>query len=550
MRPSDLLGTEDPPEAPPVIEHRLNAVAAIRGVLVLVVTAFLLTAGSNLVTSENTPLAVATVVGTLVFSATVPFWPRTAHRAVLDVSLAVDAGAVGILFVLTGGAASPFMPLVVIVVALPLIAFGARTGLRAAIAATVALGWVWGASPEVVASDNAREVPRAALVADTRILVALLAMWGAVAAVALLTRVVESDLRRAADDLDMLHQIGRSLDPETGPEGVAGRLATAVADHLEAEAASVWLVDRTREGLVLTGGTDTGARELGADIEVARTGIVERAMAGEGVVVGDAAGALADVHGRGHVALVALRGAARAPHGLLVLRLAGRRRGSDLDGRQAQALEELANDAGAALDDAHSMARLRTLARTDPVTGMPNHRVMQERLRIELHRLERRSGRGMEGALSLALFDLDHFKRVNDTHGHPTGDAVLAAIAEAVDHAARTADVVCRYGGEEFAVILTDTSHDEARVACERFRVVVAGVRVPAPDGTMVGVTASFGAATIDTPGPDREALIGAADQALYAAKTAGRNRVELAPPFVVTLPEPDPSTRGHDAIR
>ncbi len=544
MRPSDLLGTEDPPEAPPVIEHRLNAVATIRAVLVLVVTAFLLTAGGNLVTGENTPLAVATVLGALAFSATVPLWPGAAHRAVLDMSLAVDAGAAGILLVLTGGAASPFMPLVVIVVALPLIAFGARTGLRAAIAMTVALGWVWAASPEIVAADAVAEVPRAALVADTRIVVALLATWGAVAAVALLTRVVEADLRRAAEDLDMLHRVGRSLDPETGPDGVAARLATAVADHLQAEAASVWLADRTREGLVLAGGTGTGARQLDADPEAARSGLVERALAADTVVVGRAEGALADVHGDGPIALIALRGEAVAPHGVLAVRPAHRRRGADLDTRQSQALEELASDAGAALDDAHAMARLRTLARTDPVTGMPNHRVLQERLRIELRRLERRHGRGAEAALSLALFDLDHFKRVNDTHGHPTGDAVLAAVAEAVDHAARTADVVCRYGGEEFAVVLTDTGLDEAQAACERFRTVVAGVRVPAPDGTMVGVTASFGAATVDAPGPDRAALIAAADEALYAAKAGGRNRVEVAPPFVVTLPEPDPSHR------
>lgn len=544
MHPSDLLGADDVPDTPPVIEHRLNAVAGIRAVLVLVVTGFLLTAGRNLVTSENAPLAVATVLGALAFSATVPLWPTSAHRAVLDLSLALDAAVVAILLVLTGGAASPFMPLVVIVAALPLLAFGARTGLRAAIATTVVLGWVWAVSPEVVAADTTREVPRAALVADTRILVALLATWGAVAAFALLTRVVESDLRRAADDLDMLHRIGRSLDPETGPEGVAGRLATAVAEHLRAETASVWLVDRTREGLVLAGGTDLGVRTLTADLEAPRTGIVDQAMTADSVVVGPAEGALAEFHGDGPLAAIALRGEARGPHGLLVLRLGSRRR-AEVDQRQAMALEELASDGGAALDDAHAMARLRTLARTDPVTGMPNHRVLQERLRVELRRLERRRERGVQAALSLALFDLDHFKRVNDAHGHPTGDAMLAAVAEAVNHAARTGDVVCRYGGEEFAVILTDTDRDEAHAACERFRLVVAGVRVPAPDGTMVGVTASFGTATIDSPGPDREALIAATDEALYAAKAAGRNRVEVADPFVVTLPEPDHTTHG-----
>jgi diguanylate cyclase (GGDEF)-like protein len=524
---SDLLG-EDAPSTSPVIQHRLVAVATVRGVLVVVVTIFLVTAGRNLVTSENVPLAVATVLGVLVFTAAVPLWPVAAHRAVLDVSIVVDAGAVAILLALTGGAASPFTPLVVVVAALPLIAFGARTGLRAAIATTVALGWVWATSPDVVATDGVAAVPRAALVADTRILVTLLATWAAVAAVALLTRVVEADLRRAASDKDTLHRIGRSLDPEDGTEGVAARLAASVVDHLDADAASVWLTDRTRTGLVLAAQTGAGARRLAERPELPRDGLVARALETDGVVLGRPIGPLVEAHGDAAIAVVALRGDAPAPHGILVLQLPHRRRrlGAELDVRQSQALEELANDAGAALDDAHAMDHLRTLARTDPVTGMPNHRVMQERLRIELNRLDRRRGRGQAAALSLALFDLDHFKRVNDTHGHPTGDAVLAAVAEAVDRAARAADVVCRYGGEEFAVVLADTNTDEAIAACERLRAVVAGVRVPAPDGTLVKVTASFGSATVLEPGVDRAALIAAADEALYEAKETGRNRV------------------------
>lgn len=529
---TDLLG-EDPPTTIPVIEHRLRAVAAIRGVLVLVVVAFLTTAGRNLVTGENAPLGIATALAVLVFTVTVPLWPATAHRAVLDMSLAIDAGAVGILLALTGGAASPFMPLVVIVAALPLIAFGARTGLRAAVATTVALGWVWATSAQVVVDADTVDVPREALVADTRIVVALLATWGTVAAVALLTRVVESDLRRAASDLDTLHRIGRALDPESGPDGVARRLVTAVVDHLSAASASVWLGDRTRAGLVLTAATGTQADRHPADVEVGRVGLVQRALAGTGVVVGRADGALADVHGDVPVAVVALRGDAPGGHGVLVMQVEPRgRRAPAVDARQAQAIEELAHDAGDALDDAQAMAHLRTLARTDAVTGMPNHRVLQERLRIELQRLERRRGRGQPAALSLALFDLDHFKRVNDTYGHPTGDAVLAAVAEAVDHAARAADVVCRYGGEEFAVVLADTNPDEARAACERLRAVVAGVRVPTPDGSMVKVTASFGVATLTEPGTDRAALVAAADEALYEAKGSGRNCVVAAGPL------------------
>ena len=525
---TDLLADEAR-LAPPVIDHRLRAVAAIRGLLVLGVTVFLATYGHNLITTENAPLAGATVLAVLAFTASVPLWPTAAHRAVLDVSLAVDAAALGILLAITGGAASPFMPLVVVIAALPLIAFGARTGLRAAVATTVALGWVWATSPDLVAADRAAAVPREALVADTRIAVALLATWGAVAGVAMLTRVVENDLRRAAQDIDILHRIGRALDPESGADGVARRLVTAVVDNLAVDAASVWLADRTRPGLLLT--AESGHTTLDpSQLEVPRAGLVEQALRADGVVIGPAEGRLAEVHGEQTLlAVVALRGDAPGGHGVMVLCIGarrGRRSHVGRDARWVQAVEELATDAGAALDDAQAMSQLRTLARTDAVTGMPNHRVLQERLRVELERLSRRVRRGQPAALSLALFDLDHFKRVNDTHGHPTGDAVLAAVAEAVDHAARTADVVCRYGGEEFAIVLADTGPEDALQACERLRAVVASVRVPAPDGSLVTVTASFGVATVIEEGVDRARLVAAADAALYGAKDAGRNRV------------------------
>jgi diguanylate cyclase (GGDEF)-like protein len=527
---SDLLG-EGAPALEPVIEHRLRAVAVVRGVLTLAVATFLATTGRALVEAPDAPLGVATVLVLLAFSLTVPFWPARSHRAVLDVALVVDAAGIGILLAITGGTASPFTPLAVLVAALPLLAFGARTGLRAAIATTVAIGWVWASSPDLVASNAAAEVPRAALVADTRVLVTLLATWSAVGAVALLQRVVERDLRRAAQDVGTLHRINRALDADAGPEGVAARLATAVVDHLdEVDSASVWLVDRTRAGLVLAGATGRGVRTLGETHEVAREGLIASALLADTVVTGPPVPPLDELHEDAtDLVAVALRGDAAAPLGVLVVAVtAGRRFGrSPLDVRQVQALEELADDAGSAFDDAYAMEHLRTLARTDPVTGMPNHRVLQERLQIELGRLARRRGRGHGAALSLALFDLDHFKRVNDTHGHQTGDAVLAAVAEAVDRAARGADLVCRYGGEEFAVVLVDTDADEARAACERLRRVVASVRVPTADGVSVSVTASFGTATVTEPGPDRARLIDAADRAMYAAKAAGRNRVE-----------------------
>lgn len=528
MVEADFLEGDPRDERRQVLADRLRAIALIRGILVLLVAAYLSTTGWELVETGNVPLLLAAGVLALAFTVSVPMWAPATHRAILDLSLVVDAGVLGILLAVTGGAASPFTPLVVVVALLALMAFGWRTGVRAAVAVSVSLGWVWAASPQSASVGEASAaVPQAAMVADTRVAVVLLATWAAVGGVALLARVVERDLRRAADDTDAVHRIGRTLLPEQGPEGVAAQLADATVAHLSLPTASVWLTDREHAGLILAATARRSGNPTPADgRELERSDLVTRALASRHPVTTDATGQLREVHGPGPLALIRLQ-AAGAAHGVLVVRpSSGRQR---VDDHLARALEEVGDDAAVTLDAAHSLATLRAQARTDPVTGVPNHRVMQERLRSELARLDRLLQRGRPASLSLTLLDLDHFKRVNDTHGHPTGDAVLAAVADALGRAVRLADVVCRYGGEEFAVVLPDTDADEARAACERFRRVVAGVRVTAPDGTAVAVTASFGVASVVAAGVQRDDLLEAADRALYQAKRNGRDRVEVA---------------------
>lgn len=509
---------------PAVLGRRLRAMAAVRAAVTLAVTLFLLTAGADLVTPGHTALVVPTVLVLLGFSATVPAWPPAAHRAVLDVSVVVDAGAVAVLLAVTGGLASPFGSLVVLVVALDLLAFGVRTGIRVAVMASLALGWVW-------ATQSPETVPESATgpIADTRILVLLLATWAAVGAVAMLSRVVERDLRQAARDSERIREVSRATRPEEGLEAVANQLASGLVTHLEVPSASVWQphVDGIR--LVPTGhaGTDEDLEwDDGLGVRLTAP-LVRQALETGEVVVGRAHGALAELH-EGTVALAGVFGRRSIDDGLLVVEVAAGRSRSGPE-FLARTLTEVARDAATALDEARHLAQLHELARTDPVTGLLNHRAMQDRLHAELSRVERQWQRGRPAAVALALFDLDHFKQVNDQHGHPTGDAVLAAVAAAMDRAARSGDVVCRYGGEEFAMILVDTSADEARRACERFRQVLADVRVAAPDGSAVTVTASFGVAAATGPGVERAHLVEQADAAMYRAKTGGRDQVVSA---------------------
>lgn len=165
-------------------------------------------------------------------------------------------------------------------------------------------------------------------------------------------------------------------------------------------------------------------------------------------------------------------------------------------------------------------------AHTDELTGLPNRRALMRRLEEELERAHR-YGR----FLSLIILDLDHFKSVNDTHGHATGDQVLVATADAMESVCRDQDMAGRMGGEEFAVILPETDLAGAHTLADRVRLEIGRKTYEAPSGNgSFRVTASLGVATLE-PGAVAtvKALIQSADEALYKAKHQGRNRVSLA---------------------
>ena len=172
------------------------------------------------------------------------------------------------------------------------------------------------------------------------------------------------------------------------------------------------------------------------------------------------------------------------------------------------------------------LANLRNLAiaeiraATDALTGLPNNRAVKDTLR----RMVAQASRSIS-PLSASLLDLDHFKHVNDAHGHSRGDEVLAAVAATLRSSLRESDFVGRYGGEEFLILLPDTGKQEARLVAEKVRAAVAGIVMSHLD---VKVTASLGVATLPDDCGDADTLIRAADRALYAAKGRGRNRVEL----------------------
>ena len=163
--------------------------------------------------------------------------------------------------------------------------------------------------------------------------------------------------------------------------------------------------------------------------------------------------------------------------------------------------------------------RLTHNAMMDVLTGLSNRRALAEHLQREWARMQR-GGQ----VLSLIMIDLDHFKDVNDQHGHSAGDRMLKEVAGALAGQCRQTDIPCRYGGEEFAVLVSNAPCGVAALLAERCRQAVGTIRVH-EDGSDVGITASFGVA--DTSDAESiEDLIEMADRALYEAKQDGRNTV------------------------
>lgn len=167
-----------------------------------------------------------------------------------------------------------------------------------------------------------------------------------------------------------------------------------------------------------------------------------------------------------------------------------------------------------ALEEANQ--RLETLAITDGLSGLWNHRRFHEELEM-LYSQHMRSNR----PLSLIFLDVDHFKQFNDTFGHLEGDVVLKRFAETLMKCSRAHEAVARYGGEEFAILLPETSTEQAMMAAERFRQAINGIEWP-----LRPVAASFGVATLDDQDLGPKDLIFRADAALYGSKQSGRNRV------------------------
>jgi diguanylate cyclase (GGDEF)-like protein len=197
---------------------------------------------------------------------------------------------------------------------------------------------------------------------------------------------------------------------------------------------------------------------------------------------------------------------------------------AQLDAFQEQdirVLQSVADICAIGIRNAMQLHQAKTMASTDGLTGIYNRRGFETRILEEIAGAQR-NGLGV----SLLIIDIDHFKRLNDEFGHLLGDEVLRQVAKIFTQQIRKNDIVCRYGGEEFAILLPETTTERAAAVADKLRRVVADFQFP---GVPRPVTISLGVADCPTHAASRDDLVRAADEAMYAAKQNGRNRIETA---------------------
>lgn len=182
----------------------------------------------------------------------------------------------------------------------------------------------------------------------------------------------------------------------------------------------------------------------------------------------------------------------------------------------------VAEHVAVALENAKLFQETKQQAITDGLTGLYNHKFFREQIKAELERAERYNHN-----LSLLILDVDNFKNYNDTYGHPRGDEILTGIAELIRKNIRGADIPCRYGGEEFAVILPETGKEAATTLADRVRKTISEYPFPFRESQPLGaITVSIGVASYPADDKNTEEIIRKADDAMYRAKEGGRNRV------------------------
>jgi diguanylate cyclase (GGDEF)-like protein len=441
----------------------------------------------------------------------------TPARAVVLFSLMLIADGVWLAWTsyVSGSLGSPVRYLVLLHVgAVPLLA-SYRTGLKLALWHSLLLYAVHNAETTGVLVATAPPGIRDG--GGQQLAVLVVVLWLVTVSTASLSAVNERELRRRRRDLEGLTDLAEKIEKAEDARHVARLLLDSVVERSS----------RFERGVVLAG--PEGQLQLLASCSLAEEVARRPGRPGPSAVVAAAHEARGTQLVRGldpdaepwlarllpdaeDLVVVPLAAEGRAL-GALVLEQPGGR-GGRIPRRSVTALERSASYAALALRNAWLLEQVQRLAATDGLTKIANRRTFEATLEREVARATRSAEH-----VSLVLVDIDHFKRLNDTHGHQAGDEVLRNVAASLSCECRDFDTPARYGGEEFAVVLPGCGPEEALGIAERLRRAVS----LAP--SIVPITASAGVATYPAHAGDADTLVRAADEALYRSKNAGRDR-------------------------
>lgn len=342
---------------------------------------------------------------------------------------------------------------------------------------------------------------------------------------------LESELRRARDELGALNDIARTLTSSLEIAEVMTNIFAKVSALLQPSNWSLLLYDEQAGDLYFahTAGRGSDALKgmrLGPEEGLAGWVFTQMRPLAVGDVRNDARFARRFDRANGFET----RSVVAAPlvvkdHCLGVVELVNGPGDRAFDERDAKTLLTVADFAAIALDNARNYAKVQDLTIVDEHTGLYNSRHLHAVLRSEVQRAVR-----FGHPVSVIFIDLDHFKDINDAHGHQVGSATLREFGQLLHASCRAVDVPTRYGGDEFAIVLPETAKDQALLMGERLRRQVKARRFMELNGLNLALTASFGIACFPDDAQDPEALLRVADQAMYRVKQGSRDGVLAAP--------------------
>jgi diguanylate cyclase (GGDEF)-like protein len=342
----------------------------------------------------------------------------------------------------------------------------------------------------------------------------------------------KADSRIPLDDLLVFHKVARSLTSSLDLDTILRTIIEHMEGYIEAELWTLLMLDEERQELyyaITAGGEESPLRDIRIKVGEGVAGWV--VQHGETLLVPEAQN---DPRVEAEYGAQSQAGKPRSVRSVIALPLRGRKatqgvieiynpRADQLTDYTIAFLHILADHAAIAIENAHDMARIHELTISDDTTGLYNVRYLYEVMSREMEECSQKR------PVSLAFLDLDHFKMVNDQHGHLVGSELLAQAGARIRELSRKHDWCFRYGGDEFAILMPETGEDAALAQCVKLHHALMKSDFEMKNGPTLSVSASMGVATAPIDGTTVHALIGVADMRMYAVKLRGRGAVRGA---------------------